>query len=107
MLITNQVNTMNKDITFNSNLKQLLKDKVNNVDNTNDSYNFNDKDTTKLMKESHYHHVINDIVLLMHNYGYRNVLDNIEVAYYNMYYGKFDNEAVIDDDKNSDKNNDE
>lgn len=89
------MNKDNIDVTFNSNLKQLLKDKVNNnVDNTNDSYNFNDKDTTKLMQESHYHHVINDIVLLMKKYGYRNVLDNIEVAYYNMYYGKFDNEDI-------------
>lgn len=81
--------------TFNTTLKELLKKKIDsNVDNTNDSYNFNDKDTTKLMQESHYHHVINDIVLLMKKYGYRNVLDNIEVAYYNMYYGKFDNEDI-------------
>ena len=75
-------------------LKQLLKEKVDNAYSPNDSYNFNDKDTTKLMQESHYHHTINDIVLLMNKYGYRHVLDNIEVAYYNMYYGKFDNENI-------------
>lgn len=77
--------------TFNTTLKELLKKKIDcNVDNTNDSYNFNDKDTTKLMQDSHYHHTINDIVLLMHIYGYRNVLDTIEVAYYNMYYSHHD-----------------
>lgn len=85
---------------YNTTLKELLKKKID--DNTpNDSYNFNDKDTTKLMQDSHYHHTINDIVLLMHIYGYRNVLDTIEVAYYNMYYGSHDN------DKKADKNNKE
>ena len=95
-MINTTFNTM-----YNTTLKELLKKKVNNVDNTHDSYNFNDKDTTKLMQDSHYHHTINDIVLLMRIYGYRNVLDNIEVAYYDMYYGRYDN------DKKDDKNNKE
>jgi hypothetical protein len=71
-------------------LKQLLKKKVDNAYSPNDSYNFDDKDTSKLMQESHYHHTIKDIILLMKKYGYRHVLDTIEVEYYNMYYGKFD-----------------
>lgn len=91
-MINTTFNTM-----YNTTLKELLKKKVNNVDNINDSYNFNDKDTAKLMQESHYHHTINDVILLMNKYGYRNVLDNIEVAYYNMYYSHHD-------DKNNDKN---
>lgn len=89
MLNTTDNTTFNTMV--NTTLKELLKKKIDcNVDNTNDSYNFNDKDTTKLMQDSHYHHTINDIVLLMHIYGYRNVLDTIEVAYYNMYYSHHD-----------------
>lgn len=78
---------MSNDIKF-IDLKEQLRKRINNVNNTNDSYDIDGKDTTKLMQESHYHHTINDVVLLMVKYGYRNVLDNIEVAYYNMYYNK-------------------